>query len=172
MNAHFAMLARYNQWANRLIHESAARLTESEYRAARGAFFGSVHATLNHLLATDRIWMSRFTGEGPTYDRLDAIVHEDLPSLRAAREAEDERIVLWVDTLDAPTLAGAFSYRTITNPREVTQPLAPALAHLFNHQTHHRGQVHALLTGLGGRAAGPVLDLIAFQRETGIGLAA
>jgi uncharacterized damage-inducible protein DinB len=170
MQAHVAMLARYNEWANRRVYASAARLAYADYRADRGAFFGSVHGTLNHLLVTDRIWMRRSTGEGPAYDRLDLVLHEDFPALRAEREAEDARIVRWVVGLDGERLAGTFTYRTIVNPRELTQPLAPALAHFFNHQTHHRGQVHALLTAIGGRDAAPELDLIYFQRETGIGL--
>ena len=168
----FPMLARYNDWANRRLYARAAALPDADYRADRGAFFGSVHATLNHLLVTDRIWLNRFTGEGPTYPRLDLILHESLEELRSAREAEDQRIVTWVDRLDDGRLAGAFTYRTIVDPREVTQPLAPALAHFFNHQTHHRGQAHALMTAIGGPDAAPVLDLILFQRETGIGISA
>ena len=76
----------------------------------------------------------------------------------------------WVDALDDEKLAATFTYRTITSPSDITQPLAPALAHFFNHQTHHRGQLHGLLTAIGGRDAAPILDLILFQRETGIGI--
>jgi uncharacterized damage-inducible protein DinB len=172
MSAHFRMLARYNDWANRRLYARAAELADTDYRAERGAFFGSVHGTLNHLLVTDRIWMNRLTGEGPTYPRLDLLLFEDLASLRSAREAEDERITAWVDTLDDAKLAETFSYTTITSPALMTQTLGPALGHFFNHQTHHRGQAHTLLTALGGRDAAPSLDLILFQRETGIGLAA
>ncbi len=171
MQSHFAMFARYNDWANRLVYAAAAALSDADYRADRGAFFGSVHGTLNHLLVGDRIWLHRFTGAGEAYRRLDLILFEDLAALRSMREAEDARIVAWVDTLDAAALAGSFSYRTIVNPTDVTQQLAPALAHFFNHQTHHRGQVHGMLTGIGGRDAAPSLDLIQFQRETGVGLA-
>jgi uncharacterized damage-inducible protein DinB len=170
MQAHFSMFARYNDWANRRLYESARLLSDQEYRADRGAFFGSVHGTLNHLLITDRIWMNRFTGSGPTYSRLDEVPFADLPPLRSAREAEDRRIIEWIEGLGADALDGSFTYRTIVNPKEVTQRLAPALAHLFNHQTHHRGQVHAMLTGLQGKSAAPPMDLIYFQRETGIGL--
>lgn len=172
MIGHFPMFARYNEWANRRLYERAAELSDDSYRADRGAFFGSVHGTLNHLLVGDRIWMHRFTGEGPTYPNLDLVLHDDLAALRKAREQEDQRILQWVDGLDAEKLAGRFTYRTVVNPKEITQPLAPALAHFFNHQTHHRGQVHALLTAIGGREAAPSLDLIAFQRQTGIGLSA
>ncbi len=129
-----------------------------------------MHRTLNHILVGDRVWMRRFTNEGPTYAALDAVPCNDLASLRAERAAEDHRIIAFVDGLDADKLAAMFSYRSITNPAEITQPLSPALAHFFNHQTHHRGQVHGLLTALAGHDAAPPLDLILFQRETGIGL--
>jgi uncharacterized damage-inducible protein DinB len=137
--AHYRMFGHYNAWANKRLYDAAARLSTEQYRADRGAFFKSVHGTLNHLLVTDRIWMQRFTGEGDAPNRLDAILFETFEGLRDAREAEDRRIVDFVE-----------------------QQLAPALAHWFNHQTHHRGHVHALLTGLVGEA--PVLDLLFFQR--------
>jgi len=165
----FPMLAAYNAWANRRLYEAAAALPDADYRADRGAFFGSVHGTLNHLFVADRIWMRRFTGEGGVADRLDAILFEDLGDLRRAREAEDARILGYVDALSEAALAGLLRYRTISRPADIEQPLAPALMHFFNHQTHHRGQVHALLTGLTGEA--PSLDLIVMQRETGLGLA-
>jgi uncharacterized damage-inducible protein DinB len=168
MKFHFALLARYNAWANARIYEAAAALSDADYRANRGAFFKSVHGTLNHLLVGDRIWMRRFTGAGDAPNRLDAILFEDFADLRAARDREDERIVAYVDSLGEEALQGLIRYRTITNPTDVEQPLAPALLHFFNHQTHHRGQVHALLTGLTGAA--PSLDLLLYQRETGTGL--
>ena len=169
MKAHFAMLAAYNAWANERVYAAAGTLSDAEYRADRGAFFKSVHGTLNHLLVTDRIWMRRLTGAGDAPTRLDAILFDDLDALHAARRAEDERIVRFVNELSGEALAGKIRYRTITNPVEIEQPLASALTHVFNHQTHHRGQVHCLLTGLKGEA--PSLDLILFQRESGMGLA-
>src|SRR5215468_5519967 len=85
MKDHYTSFAGYNAWANQRLYEAAARLTDAEYRADRGAFFKSMHGTLNHLLTTDRIWMQRFTGAGEAPDRLDAILHERLGELRAAR---------------------------------------------------------------------------------------
>jgi uncharacterized damage-inducible protein DinB len=164
-SAHYRMFGHYNAWANRRIYDAAAALTDEQYRADRGAFFKSVHGTLNHLLATDRIWMRRFTGEGAAPDRLDAILFETFVELRDAREAEDRRILGFVDRLDDIRIAGTIKYRRVSTPEEFEQPLAPALAHWFNHQTHHRGQVHALLTGLVGAA--PELDLLFFQRLSG-----
>ncbi len=160
---HFLMMGRYNAWANARLYDAAARLDETQYKADRGAFFKSVHGTLNHLLVTDRIWMKRFTGEGDAPDRLDAILFEAFDALRAARAAEDARILAYVDGLDEARIAGTISYRRASSPEQFVQKLAPALAHWFNHQTHHRGQVHALLTGLGQPSA--ELDLLFFQRE-------
>jgi uncharacterized damage-inducible protein DinB len=159
---HYQMFGRYNAWANTRLYDAAATLGDEQYRADRGAFFKSVHGTLNHLLATDRIWMQRFTGTGTAPDRLDTILFETLGELRTAREAEDRRIVDYVDSLDDARIAGSIRYRRVSTPEEFEQALAPALAHWFNHQTHHRGQVHTLLTGLVGRA--PELDLLYYQR--------
>ncbi len=106
--------------------------------------------------------MQRFTGVGDAPGRLDAILFETFEELRAAREAEDRRIVDFVDGLDDARIAGTIKYRRVSSPEQFEQQLVPALAHWFNHQTHHRGQVHALLTGLVGEA--PELDLLFFQR--------
>lgn len=165
----YRMFAAYNAWANQRLYDTAAKLSEADYRKDRGAFFKSVHGTLNHLLVGDRIWMNRFTGEGEMPPRLDAILHDDFTPLRRAREAEDKGIVAYADKLDGAKLAGELRYRTVVNPKTVSQPLVFALDHFFNHQTHHRGQAHALLTGVLGNEAVPSFDLIIFQRETGRG---
>jgi uncharacterized damage-inducible protein DinB len=168
MKPHFAMMAAYNRWCNERVYEVAALLPDADYRDDRGAFFKSVHGTLNHLLVADRIWMRRFTGEGEAPNRLDATLFENFDELRTARQAEDERIAAYMGNLSEADLAGSIRYWTIVNPVEIEQPLGPALVHFFNHQTHHRGQVHCLLTGFGLDA--PSLDLILFQRHTGIGI--
>ncbi len=116
MKDHYAMFAGYNGWANRRVYAAARALPDADYRADRGAFFGSVHRTLNHLLATDRIWMRRFTGTGDAPDRLDAIVCDDFTLLAAAREAEDARIVDYVAGLDDAALAGVIRYRRVSSP--------------------------------------------------------
>ncbi|CAN7164724.1 DinB family protein [Pararhizobium sp. LjRoot255] len=159
---HYRMFAKYNRWANRLLYQAAGALTDAQYREDKGAFFSSLHRTLSHILAADRIWMKRFTGSGDAPSALDAILFDDLTTLSAARAAEDERIVAWVDSLAEADLAGHFTYTPITNPVPVTQRLAPVLAHVFNHQTHHRGQCHMILTALGQPSLG--LDLAYFLR--------
>jgi uncharacterized damage-inducible protein DinB len=167
MTARYRMFAAYNRWANARLYAVASLLPDADYRADRGAFFKSVHGTLNHLLVGDRIWMRRFTGSGEMPDRLDAILHDDLASLWAARQAEDQRIIDYIEGLTPADLEKPFRFRTVVQPKLVEQDLAPALDHFFNHQTHHRGQLHCLITGMTGDA--PSLDLIMFQRETGVG---
>ena len=162
MRQHFMMFAAYNQWANSRIYDAAAELDDEEFNRDVGAFFGSMMGTLNHLLTADRIWMKRFTGEGDAPTTLDAILYRPLPGLRMAREAEDKRIVDWVGGLSDKALTGRFTYMTVSDMRTVSQRLAPALDHVFNHQTHHRGQAHAILTILGRPSLG--LDLMLFQR--------
>jgi uncharacterized damage-inducible protein DinB len=166
---HFDTFAGYNAWANRRLYAAAGTLADADYRADRGAFFKSVHGTLNHLLVADRIWMRRFTGVGDAPDRLDAVLHEHFDDLRAARVIDDARILAYVTGLSDALLAGVIRYRRVSTPDVHEQVLAPALADWFNHQTHHRGQAHALLTGLTGSA--PELDLLIYQRESAAGRA-
>ena len=165
MLEHFQMSAAYNAWANEAVYDAAAPLSDADYRADKGAFFGSLHRTLNHLLVTDRIWMKRMTGTGEAPATLDAILFEDFASLQAARVDQDARISAWIGTLTDTALAATFTYTPVSTPQPVTQRLAPVLAHLFNHQTHHRGQCHTILTALGRPSV--TLDMISFQRHAG-----
>ena len=164
MKEYFVTFADYNRWANRRVYDAAAKLRESDYRADRGAFFGSLHATFNHILVADRIWLWRITGEGEAPDNLDAILYDDRDTLKAARDNEDARFVALIARLDDEGIAAPLTFRSMKGIPTM-QPLGIVLAHVFNHQTHHRGQVHALLTGLG--VEGPVLDLVAYVRERG-----
>jgi len=162
MKTHFACLARYNRWANTRLYDMAAALSDGAYRKNVGAYFGSLHGTLNHLLAADRIWMRRLTGSGDPPSKLNAVMYEDLTSLRAAREAEDDRIIGVVGEFDEAAFETAWDYRTL-NGTPQRQPLREILAHLFNHQTHHRGQAHTILTVLGVAEPEP-LDLLIMLR--------
>jgi len=160
---HYRMFAAYNAWANRTLYDEVGKLDDAAYRTNLGAFFGSLHGTLNHLLAADRIWLKRFTGTGDAPARLDTIIHEDFASLDAARRQEDVRLADFVDTLTEDRIAADFTYSPISSPAIISHPLGPALAHVFNHQTHHRGQCHAMLTMVGGPSI--TLDLISFFRS-------
>jgi uncharacterized damage-inducible protein DinB len=164
------MFASYNAWCNERLYDAAAKVPDAEYRADRRVFFKSLHGTLNHLLAADRIWMRRFTGVGEIPPGLDAILFDSFEDLRAARRTQDVLINRYIDGLDQARLDGMLRYKTVVNPQAIEQPLSPALDHFFNHQTHHRGQAHALLTAVIGNDATPSFDLIVFQRQTGMGL--
>jgi uncharacterized damage-inducible protein DinB len=169
MLAHYQMFAGYNAWCNERLYDAAAQIPDAKYRADRGAFFKSLHGTLNHLLVGDRIWMQRLTGKGDVPPTLDAILYNDFSELRAARRAEDKRISSYIAGLREDDLGKAIRYRTFVRPQDIEQVLAPALAHFFNHQTHHRGQAHALLSSVIGNERTPSFDLIIYQRETGTG---
>jgi uncharacterized damage-inducible protein DinB len=170
MTARYLMFAGYNAWCNERLYDAASKVSDADYRADRGAFFRSLRGTLNHLLVGDRIWMQRFTGEGELPKSLDAILYDDFGELRAARRAEDQRISRYIASLSDEDLAGTIRFRTFVRPETIEQPLQPALDHFFNHQAHHRGQAHALLSSMIGNEATPSFDLIIYQRETGVGL--
>jgi uncharacterized damage-inducible protein DinB len=156
MIEHFRRMAAYNSGANRRLYEACARLTDAARKARRSAFFGSIHGTLNHIMVGDRIWLARFAGETVPSSGLDSILYEDFVELRAAREAEDARIEAFVAALDTVFLAGWIDY--VNNEgRALRDPVAVLLAHFFNHQTHHRGQVHDMLSQT--EVPPPVLDL-------------
>ena len=169
MPARYRMFAGYNAWCNERLYAAASKLSDADYRAKRGAFFGSVHGTLNHLLVGDLIWVQRLTGKGEVPKSLDAILYADFAALRAARITEDARISAYIDGLSDKDLAGTIRFRTFVNPVDIEQKLSPALDHFFNHQTHHRGQAHALISASLGNDATPSFDLIIYQRETGQG---
>jgi uncharacterized damage-inducible protein DinB len=162
MKAYFEQRAAYNRWANARLYEAAFSLSDADYRRDVGAFFKSMHGTLNHLLLTDRLWLKRLTGEGEHPNQLNAIIYEDRHALASARAGEDDRIVRYVASLDDAALDGLHSYAN-TSGKEFEQKRSDILAHLFNHQTHHRGQAHTILSICTGREP-PSLDMILMQR--------
>lgn len=158
----FRQLADYNSWANARLYEAALDLPEDLYRADTGIFFHSLHGTLNHLLLTDRLWLTRLTGVGEQPKRLDDILYENRIELARARLAEDARLIAVVNGYDDDMLSRRHAYKTTSGiPQE--QPLSDILLHLFNHQTHHRGQAHASLS-ITTKREPPPLDLLIFQR--------
>ena len=156
MSGPWAQYATYNRLANETLYAACAGLSGAEYRRDLGAFFGSVHGTLNHLLLGDTLWMTRFEGGVHPSTDLDAILFEKFEALRAAREQMDRRIDRFFSNL--PEGFEKKSVRYINNAGiDSNDPLAVILPHFFNHQTHHRAQVHTLLSQLGHKP--PVLDL-------------
>ena len=158
----FRQLADYNDWANRRLYGAALAMPDEAYRRRTGVFFGSLHGTLNHLLLTDRVWLKRLTGEGEHPNRLDAILFEEREDLLRARLAEDARLKRVIGGYSEADLGQAVSYQTMSGQPQ-RQMLQDILLHLFNHQTHHRGQAHACCSIVTGQEP-PSLDLLAFQR--------
>jgi uncharacterized damage-inducible protein DinB len=158
MKRHFSMMAAYNRWANVRLYDMAAALPDELYRKPIDIYFKSFHGTLNHILTADRIWMYRLEGKGDHPGKLNAIIHDDVASLRTARLAEDQRIVSFVDNLDDADFEKLWEFKTL-NGTPQRKYVREILAHMFNHQTHHRGQAHAALTMLGVSEPAP-LDLL------------
>ena len=146
-------MARYNAWQNSGQLETASGLGDAARRQERGAFFGSIHGTLSHLLWGDTIWMSRFDGwDAPGVGIPDSAAWAgSWEDLVARRQDADRRIRAWADRVTADDLEGDLAWHSGALGREVVKPRALCITHFFNHQTHHRGQVHAMLTAAGAR---------------------
>lgn len=152
-------MARYNAWQNRQVSQLVEHMPRAELERDRGAFFGSILGTLNHLLWADLIWMARFDGGPPPEGGI-----ADSPALcptigawSAERFRTDGRITRWAEALDNVDLQGDLTWHSGVLGRQVSKPFALCVVHMFNHQTHHRGQIHAMLTAAGLQA--PVSDL-------------
>ena len=153
----FRMLARYNRIANERLYETCALLDAGEYRRERDGSFGSIHALLNHVLPADRIWMSRFAGGGRTTPPLNTVLFDVFAELRAARAVQDAEMESFFEQADGSFLEKPLSYRNSLG-KECVEQVPVAVLHFFNHQTHHRGQVHVMLSQT--EIKPPSLDLI------------
>lgn len=158
-------LCRYNRWMNEKLYAVCATMPDELRKENKGAFFGSMHGTLNHLLLADRIWLGRFTGEPFKARSLDEELYSDFAMLRQQRAKTDAAIAAWLDALSEEELAAPFTYVMMTNPQQITQPLWQAALHLFNHQTYHRGQITTLMEQTGYDSG--VTDLLWMLREEG-----
>ena len=143
--AQVKVLAEYNQWMNNKLYDVCEKLPDRERKLDRGAFFKSIHGTLNHLLVADKVWLGRFENEPFIVDGLDQILFENFIELRQERQVTDHRINQWVASLTEDILNQPFHFKTIVNPINRTCTLWMAVTHFFNHQTHHRGQLTTLL---------------------------
>ncbi|MBJ6370745.1 DinB family protein [Sedimentitalea arenosa] len=163
--AYCVLMARYNAWQNRQLFELLKPLHLAELTRDRGAFFGSILGTLNHLLWGDLLWMVRLDGgERPAGGIGDSTtLHPTLGAWDAARFRADGRIMAWADRLNAVDLTGDLSWYSGALGRHVTKPIAQCIVHMFNHQTHHRGQVHAMMTAAGLKGA--VSDLVFMSED-------
>lgn len=147
------MMAKYNAWQNRSVVAAADKLGATERGRDRGAFFGTISGTLSHLLWGDLIWMSRFDGGDPPKGGIPGSerLFQDWDAFKAKRLATDSRIRRWADAATDATCEGDLSWFSGAAGRQVTKPRTLVFAHFFNHQTHHRGQVHAMMTAAGAR---------------------
>jgi uncharacterized damage-inducible protein DinB len=152
----FRIFARYNRVANERLYEQVRKLDVAEYRRERRGSFGSIHALLNHTMVGDRIWMSRFTGAGKTTPPLNTILYEIFAEINSARAEEDAGIEAFFNKVDDDFLTRSLAY-TNSRGKECVDAFAPAVLHFFNHQTHHRGQVHVMLSQT--EVSPPALDM-------------
>jgi len=160
--AYVRTMAAYNAEMNRRIHAAAGRLPESARQLPRGAFWGSIHGTLCHLLWGDRMWMSRFDGwEKPTVLQKDsASLIDTFEELKTARADADQRISGWAARVTKDWLAEEQVWFSASVNREMRQPRSLLVTHFFNHQTHHRGQAHAMITACGEKTGDTDLFLL------------
>lgn len=156
LKQHFQMLASYNTLANRKLYEVCSQLSDAQRKQIRPAFFKSIHGTLNHIMIGDRIWMGRFKGQEMSSTGLDAILYRDFEMLQKMRELEDKTIEVFVSNLSEGFFSNTITYVN-SRGKAYKDPAQLLLAHFFNHQTHHRGQIHDMLTQT--EIAPPVLDM-------------
>ena len=179
MNVHLTQVrrfARYNAWFNTRLYELIATLTDEERRRDMGAFFRSIHGTLNHLLLTDRIWLGRISKHPHgfrslrgtrlvfEFESLRQILYEDFAELAAQRRETDAALSAWAVEVTPDLLESDLSWARSTG-ESMTAPLWHVVSHLFNHQTHHRGQLTTLLSQLGHDPGSTDFILLAFMPE-------
>ncbi len=146
-------MARYNQWQNQSLYNAASKLSDQERRQDRGAFFKSIHLTLSHLMWGDMIWTSRFANlSAPEVSPLNQtpVMIADWEELKAKREQRDLEIIAWSKNITAKDLSGNLAWFSGLMNKSLERPMTEILVQFFNHQTHHRGQVHAMITAAGG----------------------
>lgn len=160
LKQHFELLASYNKWMNSKVYEAASQLTTTDLAKDRGAFFGSILATLNHIVVGDIIWLKRFANhpscltslqkvaELPSPISLNQVLFDDFNNLRERRNWLDEQIINWIRELSEADPNYILRYRN-TKGVSVSKCYSSLLIHFFNHQTHHRGQVSTLLSQAG-----------------------
>jgi uncharacterized damage-inducible protein DinB len=151
--AHVRLMARYNCWQNKNLYEAADRLPDAARRKNCGAFFGSIHGTLSHLMWGDQIWMHRFDGwdKPPGGTKESSTLYPEWATMIAERTAFDQRIIAWSETVEEDWLKASMTWFSGAAGKEVTKENWFLVTHFFNHQTHHRGQVHAMLTAAGSK---------------------
>ena len=147
--SHAHLMAQYNEWMNSRLYALCASMPDTELRKDRGAFFRSIYATLNHIAYGDLAFLSRFTGNPSVVPEPGADLFGIFEVLRSERAALDQRILVWSASLSSNWLAEALTYTSKIDGKARTVPKWVLVTHMFNHQTHHRGQVTTLLSQMG-----------------------
>ena len=144
----FELMAKYNRWMNERVYDVCANIPDVERKKDLGAFFGSIHSTLNHILYGDRAWMGRFVSEPFGITRIGQDLYDDFQELRSERASTDERILEWSKSLEEDWLNADFEFKSNVDGLVRKMPTWVLVTHMFNHQTHHRGQLTTLLSQL------------------------
>ena len=164
MKDQLLMLADYHVWSFEILYGALSPVSDSQYTADCGLFFGSIHRTLNHLLLADRVWFGRFVGRSYPVAGLDMQLESARGRLEQALYEQTQRWRAWTELQDQAVISGMLEYSNLAGT-SFSNPLAATLLHVFNHGTHHRGQISAAITGFGHAA--PEMDLIGYLRGVG-----
>ncbi len=156
--------ARYNAWANTRIYNALGAMTDAARKADRRAFFRSIHNTMNHVLLADLIYRERLERKPTTFTRLDEVLHDDFAALEVAHRGNDAWYVAFSRGVDAAALDADLSFKAVgmDSDEYFSLPLRTCLTNLFQHQIHHRGQVHQMISEAGLEP--PPLDVVKFGR--------
>lgn len=162
--AYFLKLAEYNQWANQQLYAVLNILDDSQLHQLQPNFFDSIIKTANHIWVGDTLWLGRIDGNQPAKYQLDSVVFQDIKSLTTARVQLDQEIIEYIHNLTEQDILGKVSYSRLGELLQ--ENLYDVLAHIFNHQTHHRGQLHSMVFAMMGQSL--ALDMIYFQRTNSV----
>jgi uncharacterized damage-inducible protein DinB len=146
---HCKLMAQYNRWMNEKVFSTCFKLTDSQRKENRGAFFKSIHSTLNHILWVDLSWMARFEGKDLPGGSASSDLYSDFDELFIARKECDSKIVDWSLGIDSSWLESNFRFFSVVYQKELEKPIWVLVDHIFNHQTHHRGQITTLISQFG-----------------------
>jgi uncharacterized damage-inducible protein DinB len=147
--SYYQLMAEYNCWMNQKIYSVCASIPDEKRKQDLGAFFKSIHGTLNHLLYGDKAWMGRFTNNPFPVTAMGQELYGDFESLKAEREKIDREILEWSIELDPDWLSQPFEYTSNVDGERRVLLTSILVTHMFNHQTHHRGQVTTLIKQVG-----------------------
>lgn len=164
MKDQLLMLADYHVWSFEILYCALLPVSDHQYVADCGLFFGSIHRTLNHLLLADRVWFGRFSGRTYPVAGLDMQLESARGGLERALYEQSQGWRSWIESQGRAVIGGMLEYRNVAGT-SCSDPFAATLLHVFNHGTHHRGQISAAITGF--RHAAPEMDLIYYLRSIG-----